>query len=296
MIRSLCATLGLALLLTNGAKLHALESETVSRLGIQSIKLLTDVSAITPGETFTVALALTPSPDHHTYWRGPGIVGVATRIDWTLPKGFTASDIHWPAPEDIIMAGLKANGFRRPVLLLTDITAPADLSGDKITLSARAAWMSCAISCNPGTADLSLQIPVADANTHPTKESTVTKLFIEARNQAPKTTPKNWSAEPRQVSSTQIQLDLVIPGLDTSKADAIHFYCDDLQVDSDEAQSVSVLDQKQGKVRITLARPNFGPETPKALSGVLYNSQGWAGLDSDYVEITASWPEGTTFR
>lgn len=53
-----------------------------------------------PGFRTTVALKLIYDPGWHTYWISPGI-GEATSIEWTLPDGWVASGIDWPAPVKI---------------------------------------------------------------------------------------------------------------------------------------------------------------------------------------------------
>ncbi len=296
MIRSLRVLFGVSLLCFGGSSLDAIESEAVSQPGIQRAQLLTDVSAITPGEKFTVALALDPLPGFHTYWRGPGIVGVATRIDWKLPEGFTAGPILWPPPEEVIMANIRCQGYERPALLLTEIQAPEKLPEGKVQLSARVAWMACTLSCNLGLADFTLKIPVAPPGSHPKRDEKLGKAFQTAREQAPKPTPQGWTFTPHIEGKEQMYIDALIPGLKSDQVKGIHFYCDDMQMDSDEPQTVTMLDDQAGKVRITLARTDYGPESPSALSGVLYSPSGWPGLDSNYVEISAHWPAGTVFK
>src|SRR5258706_4317352 len=60
--------------------------------------LVSEVSAIAPGQSFWVALELNIRDGWHTYWRNPGDSGQATTLKWQLPPGFTAGDIVWGAP------------------------------------------------------------------------------------------------------------------------------------------------------------------------------------------------------
>ncbi|MDP4849843.1 MAG: protein-disulfide reductase DsbD family protein, partial [Verrucomicrobiales bacterium] len=143
-------------LLCFGQGALSIEGEAKQKPGLQKIQLVTDISAITPGEEFTVALIIDPLPDHHTYWRGPGIVGVATTFNWTLPDGFSAGEVAWPPPQKVLMAGITAYGYRDRQMLLTTITPPDIIEGSEVTLSARFAWMACATSCYPGVDVFSL--------------------------------------------------------------------------------------------------------------------------------------------
>jgi len=56
-------------------------------------ELVAERSAVTPGESLTVALRLRMIPHWHTYWRNPGDSGQKTEIAWTLPQGFKAGEI-----------------------------------------------------------------------------------------------------------------------------------------------------------------------------------------------------------
>ncbi len=275
------------------SRAQGLESAPVERPGVKPLRLLTDRSAIVPGETFTVALELEPLPEHHTYWKGPGIVGVATRIDWTMPAGFTAGPILWPPPQIVLMAGIRANGYRGPTLLLTEITAPKMISERTVTLKARASWMACAVSCNPGNADLELSIPVAEPGSMPAIDEERERQFREVRENMPKPAPAGWIFQPRLVTRERIELDLIIPGLTAPVAQSLHFFCHDMQVDSDEDQKVEVIDAAAGFYRLLLSRPDFAPRNPATLSGVLRVEPSWPGLESQHIEIAAVWPGGT---
>lgn len=273
--------------------LVALESEPVARPGIENVQLVTDVSAVVPGRPFTIGLRLDPLPDHHTYWRGPGIVGVATRLDWTLPEGFKAGGMTWPPPSQVDMAGIAANGYKGPALLLTEITPPDEIESAEIRIAVRASWMACAVSCNPGIADLSLALPVAKEGQAPPPDEAIARAFAAVRESAPKPAPAGWSFVPRLAAPDRIELTATVPGLDPDAAESIHLFCDDMQVDSDEPQRVEVVDPAKGTVRLTLVRPEFAPKSPVALSGVLHNPAGWPGTGSAHVEFSAPWPEGT---
>lgn len=288
------ATLSLAVLATASAgTLGALESEPLSRPGIQRVQLVTDVSAIVPGEPFTVGLRLDPAPGHHTYWRGPGIVGVATRLDWQLPEGFSAGEILWPPPTPILMAGIGANGYKGPALLLSTISPPASVAENKVVLKVRASWMACSVSCNPGLADLTLSLPVAAPGMTPSRDETIAATFAAAREAAPKPAPETWRFTPRLAGPDRIELDAVMPGFDPTLAPSLHFFCDDMQIDSDEPQAVEVLDASAGRFRLTFVRPEFAPKSPPFLSGVLHGPPAWPGIGSVHVEISAPWAEGT---
>src|SRR3981189_3386673 len=60
--------------------------------------LVSEVSAVAPGQSFWVALDLNIRDGWHTYWRNPGDSGQATTLKWQLPQGFTAGGNGRPPP------------------------------------------------------------------------------------------------------------------------------------------------------------------------------------------------------
>ena len=133
-------------------------------------ELVSEVTAIVPGEPFRVALVQHINPGWHTYWRTPGDSGAATTLDWTLPPGFSAGEIAWPLPERIFYDSLVNYGYHDRVLLPVEITPPADLKpGDQVTLNLAADWLVCADLCIPEDAELALTMDVATSNESDTR-------------------------------------------------------------------------------------------------------------------------------
>lgn len=291
-----CVAVFLSSLTGKGPDAFALEGEAKEKPGLKSIRLVTDISAITPREPFTVALLIEHLPGYHTYWRGPGIVGVATRFDWTLPPGFTAAAVEWPPPQKVLMAGITAYGYHDRKLLLTRITPPADIEEKEVTLHARIAWMACSVSCNPGVDDFSLTLPVNRANAASVegKDATLTMEIAAVRRSLPVAAPANWRVAARSAAPDAVELDISLPELPAPLAEEVSFFCYDLQVDSDEPQKVEILSGEDGvRLRLHLVRPEVAPRAPKRLAGVLHRPSGWPGLDSPYVEISTPWPPGS---
>ena len=123
-------------------------------------ELVAAVAQLAPGEPFQVALKLTPREHWHTYWRNPGDSGLATSLEWTLPTGFKAGDIEWPAPKALPFGPLTNYGYDAEHWLLVTVTPPSDLRDGQVTLKARADWLVCEEICIPEGADLELTLPV----------------------------------------------------------------------------------------------------------------------------------------
>lgn len=124
-------------------------------------ELISETIEISPGQTFWVGLHQILKPHWHTYWKNPGDSGEQTEIFWKLPEGFSASEIYWPTPKRIVVEHLTNFGFEDEYVLLSQITAPANLSpGKTFKLQALAQWLVCEDICIPEQADLSLTLTV----------------------------------------------------------------------------------------------------------------------------------------
>ncbi|MGH9886217.1 MAG: protein-disulfide reductase DsbD domain-containing protein, partial [bacterium] len=139
----------LSAILTVPAILHAAPSRNVRAT------LVTEAASIQPGQPFQVGLRLEMAPEWHTYWKNPGDSGLATRIRWTLPEGWSAGPLQWPIPQRIAAGPLMSFGYEHAVFLLTEMTPPRGVaSGTTVRIAARADWLECKEACLPGRADL----------------------------------------------------------------------------------------------------------------------------------------------
>jgi thiol:disulfide interchange protein/DsbC/DsbD-like thiol-disulfide interchange protein len=149
-------------------------------------ELVSDVAAIAPGEAFHVALKLTPRQHWHTYWRNPGDSGLATTIEWTLPPGFNAGAIDWPAPKALPFGPLTNYGYDTEHWLLVTVTPPAHLPPGPVLLKARADWLVCEQICIPEGADLELPLT---AGPEVVRDPLTTVGFRKAREALPQPFP-----------------------------------------------------------------------------------------------------------
>lgn len=267
---------------------QAEESKPQSFEGIREARLVTAARAIVPGETLTVGFLLDPKPGFHTYWRGPGVVGVATQLEWSLPEKFVAGEILWPIPIKTDMAGIVANGYEEEVILLTDIQCPAPIEGDMVTIRVKAAWMACATSCHPSVGEFSLTLPVARTDP-PEEDEEWAGRFEEIRDSLPETCPEKWKFSISRPADDHIILTGTVPGLTLSTAESLVFFSDDMQVDSDTPSRFEWIDSSAGSFRLHFKRPDFAPSDPPRFSGILCHAQGWPGLPSSCVEISLPW-------
>lgn len=122
------------------------------------LQLIPERSEIEPGETLLIAIEQTIYPHWHTYWINPGDSGDAMRLDWSLPDGFTAEALHWPAPEAISVGPLVSYGYEDRAVILQEVTAPHTLPEGPLALDVRIELLVCEDICIPEFATLSLTL------------------------------------------------------------------------------------------------------------------------------------------
>lgn len=256
--------------------------------GLANIQMVTDTDAARSGQTMMVGLLLKPEPGHHTYWKAPGIVGIGTNQIWSLPPGVSAGPTFWPPPQRISMAGITAYGYPEEVLLLTEITVSADYSGDSLDLKLRVGWMACSAQCNPGVADLDLRLPVEAKDAPVRRAKKWQDRFDATRALQPSKVPAEWVLRLENISDTEFDLLLSIPGLPHAAHEEISFFSYDQQVHSDKEQILTA-PSGGGTRRLRLTRSEITPKDATTVSGLLYRPAGWPGLPTPWVEVSVPW-------
>lgn len=238
-----------------------------------SVKLVSEAKAIAPGQTFMVGLHLRPPQGFHTYWKHPGIVGLATSVEWSLPPGFRAGEIQWPAPETVKMARYTAQGYRGETLLMVPVTAPRDLTKSPVELTARVSWMCCGTQCHPAAkVPFTITLPVANAAE---ADATTRPLFEKFRAKLPAADPA-WTTRFERIDDhIVLTLKSNDPAVtrDVSELGALHFFTADGQVDSDCEQKVIIGPGQT--LRLELPISASGPAAAKRLPGVLHAEKSW---------------------
>ncbi len=158
-------------------------------------ELLADTSAIVPGKPFTVGLRLRMVPNWYTYWKFSGDAGIPTEIKWNLPAGWKVGEIQWPIPVKLDEPGdIRVYTYPTEVLLMQQITPPASVTEPLVRLNAEANWLVCERLCIPGSANLTLELPVKQ-NASPANED----AFAKYRRMLPQSWPKeaqaNWARD-----------------------------------------------------------------------------------------------------
>ena len=226
------------------------------------IGLISEATGVAPGTPLTLGLHIHHLPGFHTYWKSPGIVGMATSIEWQLPEGFTASEIRWPYPEKTFMSKYPCHGYERDVTLIVEITPPDQITTKEVNFKAKSAWMCCAKGCFPGFETFTITLPVIkkpkavlSAKAH------LSKAFSELplKNHNIKGILK--SRPDKKMITLSFQGDFKEP------LEEAYFFSSDGQISSDQKQRFVA--EKDGSITLEIARSEFSPEGKTTIPGVL---------------------------
>ena len=254
--------------------------------------LVTADASVQPGQPLTVALRLVHDAHWHTYWLNPG-TGLPTALKWNLPTGWTAGEIQWPAPLALKdkAGNTIGNGYEGELFLPVTLTPPANVTaGSSIELKASADWLMCAEICVPGSADVSLTLPVSTGTPKPDA------TYGEKIRATVAGLPRADAAWKVTASRDAKNLTLTItPTANSTAAPAnLHVFSDDGLVAFDLPQTV----KSNGQGGFTLVAPISpdGPQNAKNLLGVLTTSTSWVpgatlrGLRVDTTFVAAAPP------
>lgn len=260
----------LCLLTSSQAEENTSEPATI---GLKA-RLISEFSTITANTPFTVGFHIEHEPGYHTYWKNPGIVGMATSLDWDLPEGFTASEIQWPFPERSLMAGHPCHGYERDVTLLVTITPPKVIPQKEVTLKTSAQWMCCAKNCHPGFEDFSLTLSVGE-KTQPNVESTT--LISAARKEIPR--PLNLGSTQVSIESPQDgkNVHLLISAQEDKEA---YFFSFDGQISSEKPQTLKK--KADGSLSLIVPRSPYAPKGKDSLPGILQLGKTYHWINPSY--------------
>lgn len=250
------------------------------------VSLISDHANVTRGGTFRVGFQIHHQAGYHTYWQNPGIAGVATNLVWQLPTGFIAGPIRWPYPEKTTMASYSIYGYERDVMLVTEITAPADLVGPSVILKVDANWMACEKGCYPGNKTLEITLPVAD---QATDDAANAGVFAKSLAEVPGPL-EGWSVELLDAKDAKkLRLLLKPNGKSTPSLRSAYFFSSDGQVSSEQPQSLII--HPDGGCEILLTRAEFSILDQPSLPGILKMTGSLAGQAPRFVKIDPISPK-----
>lgn len=241
-----------------------------------TVELVSEVDAIVPGQPFWVGLRMEMAPHWHVYWRNPGDAGLPTSIDWRLPDGFVAGDLQWPYPMRVPFDQFMNFGYEDEVVLLVQITPPADLAvGSPVTLEATADWLVCKDVCIPEAAELALTLETTVGA--PVIDEKWNAVFTETRALLP-LPESDWQISAAVVDSTLL-LQATPPAWFEGVLQSIQFFpYAEMVIQNGAAQ---VLSETEDGYRLSIPLIPDWDGTLDTLGGVLVSDLGWRGSGSE---------------
>ena len=223
-----------------------------------TVTLISENSAAAPGSPVAVAIQFQIEPGWHIYWMNPGDAGQAPSVQWTLPSGWSASALEWPAPFRLTNAAGVDYGYEGQVTLLTKLKVPATAKPGPANLHADVKWLVCKEQCIPQKTQAQLNLNVAAKSA---MDPDAKPQFTAARSKLPKSIPAEWKAN---VLSNPRQLLLnFMPGAKVEQA--VFFPAEPQVIDNASEQKLSAT-----SMRAQIALDRFkGVKKPAALKGVL---------------------------
>ncbi len=239
--------------------------------------LVSEVSSIQPGTSFTVAVRFEMDPGWHNYFVNSGDTGLPTEIEWYLPGGFETGDFQWPVPSQYRAGPLLDYVYGDGLALMVEITPPADLTpGGSVELRARVDWLVCESLCDPDYALVSLELPVSAEN--PRADPQWASLFREARSRLPKAIAE-WSAE-AEVTEGGYRLTVGPSDESLTLPDSVYFFSYDGEVV--EPSAPQILEREGSSLTVELQASTYATETAASLHGILKTEDGssWSGTEA----------------
>lgn len=268
----------LAILALGLAAAGSSSSPAAAAKGHVAAALLSEAASIEPGRPFWVAIELRHDRDWHTYWKNPGDSGLATQIEWSLPTGFTASEIHWPFPGRIDDGPLTSYGYSGRALLPIEVTAAASAARGPVKLAGHVSWLECADICVPGSADVALTLPVEPGAGAPLDPARAPD-FAEWRARLPIDGAALGYAFAGRFDDATLEIDVTPPAWLEGGPGRVELYPASGEVIQHAAAQQWKQDAKPFQIRV-LRTATFDT-VPTQLAGVLVSANGWRGAGSE---------------
>ncbi len=251
-----------------------------------SAKLLPQSETIAPGTPFKIALELQHAPDAYTYWQNPGGPGQNTRVEWSLPAGFTVSGPEWPAPQLYHNGPLTSYIFKGTTRGLYTITPPASLQpGESIALSGQVKTQVCtAKTCNPVTMPVTLDLAVAAT---PGETSAV---LADAENALPDP-PRGWRYEISEIGEEVVIAMYPSPGSNPNLS-TVYFYDLGIPEPVIDSQKPQTLEKDGGVWWLRLPLLADKSLVGTNLRGVLQAENGWLEANAAAANFAIDLPVG----
>lgn len=234
------------------------------------VKLISEQSAIVPGETFWVGIDMEIREGWYVYYRNPADSGMPLTVEWTHEKDFNISDIKWPYPQwKDVPGGLTSYAYADSMLYMMEATAPEDLEpGEQTTLQVSADWLICEKVCIPENADLELTLDVAE---QPSFNEENLALFSKMREKLPG--DLNYWESFAEVEGDSITLKLTTDAFDIPEYENVIYFANEKgEIENGAEQPYTV---ENDTLTMTLQASTYKSDPVNRVWGLVYNEEGW---------------------
>jgi len=148
---------------------------------VKAIAIAEQVS-IQPGGHSRIGVLFELQEGWHIYARDPGDAGMPTKVEWAPVDGVSFGFLRYPPAEEFLDPGeIKTRGYTGAAVLVTPIVVSRSVAaGTNLTLKAHAEWLACRDICLPGSANMTLRLPV---RTEEPAQSAYAELFDQVSPQ-----------------------------------------------------------------------------------------------------------------
>jgi thiol:disulfide interchange protein DsbD len=158
------------------------------------VELVVPAQALSRGEAADAGLHFEIDQGWHIYWKNAGDAGEPPHMKWTLPEGFTAGPLQFPAPKRLPLGPLMDFGYENEVLFPFMLNVAKAAKPGPALLHAKVDWLVCQASCIPGKAELEVTRELLDHPSKPVSTASDAALFKRFNGRLPKPLPAEVKA------------------------------------------------------------------------------------------------------
>ena len=260
-------------------------------------ELIAERSHIRPGQTITIGIHQLIDKGCKTYWEYAGDQEMGEpRVKWTLPKGWSISELQWPTPlrldESFDDFSQVAYYYKDEVTLLAELTAPAGIAEDSVTIKGDLFWLECdPTMCFAREQTVKLILPVK--SDPPTPVTAHAEKFAQARKALP-VHAGGWRFQAEKEdrdAGKKIILTASPPESFTHQPEKVEFY--PLTGGLFNLRDTGTWQATGSNFVMTLSDEGYD-EAPDQFEGILMSVNGWGSGDSKSMAIQATLGEEIT--
>lgn len=137
-----------------------LSTATLGRTSEEPVKasLHAEPSIDASDRSLWLVLRLEHAPGWHTYWLNPGDSGLATQVEWSLPRDWPQPKALWPMPDRIPVGPLMNFGYEGDLWVPWRLDLPKEPKPGSYPIKAHVRWLMCSDVCIPGEAKLGFEL------------------------------------------------------------------------------------------------------------------------------------------